>query len=80
MEKPLEKLTLVTVGIATIKLLLGGAVIEYAGKKVGLGQPDAGSIGAILGPVLAAYAASLHRSFRDENKNGIPDEDEPAKK
>lgn len=73
----LEKLAVGVTAVAGLKLLIGGAVITIAaGKSVSLGAPDAGAIGATLGPVLAAYAASLHKSFRDENKNGVPDDQE----
>lgn len=72
----LEKLTILTVSIAALRLLVGGATVTLAGNTFALGPADVGAIGAVIGPVLAAYTASLHRAFRDDNKNGVDDAEE----
>jgi len=75
----LEKLAIGTVSVAALKLLIGGATIVWGGKTFSLGVPDAAAIGTVLGPVLGAYATSLHKSFRDKDGDGIPDDQEVHK-
>ena len=82
MKRPLEVMALATVSVCLLKLLMAGVVLSFGARSINLGvTPDAGVLGALLGPVLAAYTTSLHKSFRDDNKNGIPDDEEsPIKK
>jgi hypothetical protein len=76
----IEKLTITVVVIAAIKLLIGGGSVSYYGKTITMGPPDAGAIGAVLAPVLTAWAASKHRSFRDKDGDGVPDDEQPPVK
>ncbi len=77
----IEKLAVTVTLIAALKLLVGGGSVTYAGKTVTAGPPDAGAMGSVLTPVLLAWGASKHKSFRDENKDGIPDDEQaPVKK
>lgn len=70
----LEYLVIGTILLAALKLFLGGASVVIGAKTFTLGQLDAGATGALVGPLLAAFAALRHKSFRDDNKNGIPDD------
>ena len=64
MKKPLQWMSVVSVSIAAVKLLIGGVVVTWEGRSFAFGPPDAGAFAALLGPVLAAYASTFHRSMR----------------
>lgn len=63
-----------SVGVCLLKFLIAGATVTIGAKVVTLGvSPDAGVLGALLTPVLAAYTTSLHKHFRDTDGDGVPD-------
>lgn len=45
------------------KYLVSGVTLTWGDKAFAAGPADSGAIAAILGPILAAYVASRHKSL-----------------
>lgn len=70
--RPDAVLTMTFVGfiVVVVKILLGGATIEYDGTKYSFGELDAAVVGALLTPTLGSYVARrwTDKKFKSEEK------------